>query len=48
MAYSWEEVIQNIEYFIDIKKYTYETLNILYNLDLRDEEAVINFLLTYS
>jgi hypothetical protein len=48
MESNWEQVLQNIEYFIDVRKYTYETLDILYNLDLTDEEAVINFLLTYS
>lgn len=48
MESNWEEIRENIESFIDVRKYTYETLDILYNLDLNDEEAVINFLLTYS
>lgn len=48
MESNWEEILENMESFIDVRKYTYETLDILYNLDLNDEEAVINFLLTYS
>jgi hypothetical protein len=44
----WERVIQNIDAFIDVRKYTYETLNELYNLNLYDEELVIQFLYKYS
>ena len=44
----WETIIQNIESFIDVRKYTYETLDQLYNLNLYDEDAVIEFLYKYS
>jgi hypothetical protein len=44
----WEQKLQNIESFIDVRKYTYETLNELYNLNLYDEDAIIDFLYKYS
>jgi hypothetical protein len=44
----WEQKLQNIETFIHYKKYTYETLNELYNLNLYDEDAIIEFLYKYT